>query len=243
MPKPPKKDVVRQLLNFPKKLRYAMRMDAIHPEDRDRDFLLEYNLFDGMITVQELFKHNSGRREGCFLKSTLIPKPNTGRDNPEYYTPRDFYVGAMINIFNHYFIINNVDLFVYRYIEANPEKFPLEVRDNIRDHLVQQNLLSDDIRVEAKKIQGTGEAELQTIEPVEKASGRDNEIVQCVEHFQAQAKCRYEGEHGELRPRTPPPEELCPGLQKGDPIPLSRQLQDPKTFGQNKEVKWRDQVE
>ncbi|KZC05165.1 EF-hand domain-containing protein 1 [Dufourea novaeangliae] len=192
MPKPPRKDVVRQLVNFPKKLRYSMRMDAVHPEDRGRDFILQYSLSEGMITIQELEKRNSGRREGCFLKATLVPKPNTGRDNPEYYTPRDFYIGAKINIFNHYFIIVGADLFVYRYMEENPEKFSREVRDNVRNYFTRQKLLDDDIAVEAKKIH--------------------DDTMNCMRELEAQAAQRYEGEHGELRPRTPPPEELCPDL-------------------------------
>ncbi|CAD1474825.1 unnamed protein product, partial [Heterotrigona itama] len=233
MPKRPKKDVVRQLLNFPKKLRYSMKMDVVHPEDENRDFILEYNLSDGTILVQELEKRNSGRREGCFLKATLVAKPKTGRDNSEYYTPQDFYIGAKINIFNHYFIITGADLFVYRYIEANPEKFPQEVRNNIRNYLVKQNLLFDDIMVETKKIQDREETKLQSLEPDEATVEKNIDMKQCVRDFEAQAKCRYEGEHGELRPRTPPPEELCRDLIK-DPTQLFHQYEDPKIFTENK---------
>ncbi|XP_033175867.1 EF-hand domain-containing protein 1 [Bombus impatiens] len=231
IPEPPKKDVIRQLLNFPRKLRYSMKMDMVHPEDKSRDFILEYSLSDGTVLVQELQKRNSGRREGCFLKATLVAKPKTGRDNPEYYTPQDFYVGAKINIFNHYFIITGADLFVYRYIEANPEKFPQKVRDSIRNYLVKQNLLSTDIGTETKKIQDNEEAKLQSLEPFRETVARDINMKQCIKDFEIQTKCRYEGEHGELRPRTPPPEELCPDL-----ITNNKQSshQDPKTFTENK---------
>ncbi|XP_026670246.1 EF-hand domain-containing protein 1-like, partial [Ceratina calcarata] len=238
MPRPPKKDVIRQLLNFPKTLRYSMKMDAVHPEDEDRDFILEYSLSEGTILIQELEKRNSGRREGCFLKATLVPKPKTGRDNPKYYTPQDFYIGAKINIFNHYFIITGADLFVYRYVEANPEKFPPEVRDTIRDCLVKQNLLSEDIEVTAKMIQDKKEAEQQAVKPAEATIERDVDMKECIKDFEEQAKCRYEGEHGELRPRTPPPEELCPGLANPEPLPYS--YQNPSTV--KKEVRWDDGV-
>ncbi|XP_053978689.1 EF-hand domain-containing protein 1-like [Hylaeus volcanicus] len=242
IPKPPKKDVVRQLVNFPKKLRYSMIMDAVHPEDKDRDFILEYSLSDGTILVHEIEKRNSGRREGCFLKSTLVPKPQTGRDNPEYYTPRDFFIGAKINIFNHYFIICGADLYVYRYVEANPEKFSREVRDNIRDYFVRQNLLGDDIAAEAKKIQNAEEAEVYAIKPAEATIDRDIDMINCLNDLKAQAECKYEGEHGELRPRTPPPEELCPGLATANnsaaPGGTETLKKDIK-----KEVRWNDQIE
>lgn len=243
IPERPKKDVIRQLVNFPKKLRYSMQMDVIHPEDKNRDFILEYSLSNGTILIQELEKRNSGRREGCFLRATLVPKPKTGRDDPEYYTPQDFYIGAKINIFNHYFIITGTDLFVYRYIETNPEKFPLEVRNSIRNYLVKQNLLSDDIKVETKKIQDKEDIKLQSIKPAEVSIKRDIDMEECVEHFEAQTKCKYEGEHGELRPHTPPPEELCPNLAT-KPTQLSQQC--PNIFTENKikkRITWDDGME
>jgi len=153
VPKPPKKNVIRQLVNFSKKLRYSARMDAIHPEDEGRDFVLEYSLSDGTIQINEIEKRNSGRREGCFLSSRLIPKPCTGKDDPEYYTPLDFFIGARINVFNHRFVITGADLFVYRYVEANRDKFCQQIRENLRNYFLQQDMLQDDVDIEAKKIQ------------------------------------------------------------------------------------------
>ncbi|KAG5312699.1 EFHC1 protein, partial [Acromyrmex insinuator] len=155
--KPPKKNVIRQLTNFPKKLRYSARMDAIHPEDEGRDFMLEYNLSDGTIKIIEIEKPNSGRREGCFLRSSLIPKSCTESDNPEYYTPQDLFIGARINVFNHRFIITGTDLFVYRYIDANRDKFCQKVLENLRNYFLHQGMLQDDVDAEAKKIQMLGD--------------------------------------------------------------------------------------
>lgn len=152
--RPIRKNVIRQLINFPKKLRYSMRMDAVHPEDEDRDFVLEYRLSDGAIRIIEKEKHNSGRDEGCFLSFRLIPKPcSTRRDDSEYYTPEDFFVGARVNILNHRFVITGADLFVYRYVEANRDKFCQEIRENLRNYFLQQGMLQDDVDVEARKIQ------------------------------------------------------------------------------------------
>lgn len=155
LPKPPKKDVIRQLANFSKKLRYSARMDAVHLEDQDREFVLEYNLSNGTIQINEVEKRNSGRREGCFLSSRLIPKPCSARkDDPEYYMPQDFFVGALINVFNHRFIITGADLFVYRYVEANRENFCQKVQDNLRNYFLQLGMLqNDDINAKERKIQ------------------------------------------------------------------------------------------
>jgi len=139
--------------SFASKLRYSAQMDAIHPEDEGRDFVLEYSLSDGTIQINEIEKRNSGRREGCFLSSRLIPKPCTGKDDPEYYTPLDFFIGARINVFNHRFVITGADLFVYRYVEANHDKFCQQIRENLRNYFLQQGMLQDDVDIEAKKIQ------------------------------------------------------------------------------------------
>nr|XP_033339579.1 EF-hand domain-containing protein 1-like [Megalopta genalis] len=238
--KPPRKDVVRQLINFPKKLRYSMQMDMVHPEDRDRDFILQYNLSDGTIVVQELAKRNSGRREGCFLKATLVPKPNTGRDNPEYYTPQDFYIGAQINIFNHYFIIVGADLFVYRYMETNPEKFSRVVRDNIRDYFAKQNLLDEDIMIKAKKIHDAEKAKDYAVKPTTPPTvEHDAEIMNCIQDFQAQAAQKYEGQHGELKVSPPTVDKLCPDLA------TTNDSQSPKQFTNacKKEVRWDNRIE
>jgi len=156
LPKPPRKNVIRQLVNFPKKLRYSARMDAAHPEDEDREFVLEYRLSDGAMRINEIERRNSGRREGCFLSARLIPKPcSADRNDPEYYTPQDLFIGAHVNAFNHRFIVTGADLFVYRYVEANADKFCQDVRENLRNYFLQQGMLQNDVDVEAGKIQET----------------------------------------------------------------------------------------
>ncbi|XP_034937348.1 EF-hand domain-containing protein 1-like [Chelonus insularis] len=134
-----KEDVIRKLYNHPKKLRYLASMVAVHPEDKDRDFILEYNLADGKIKILEIGKRNSGHRAGCFLASMYVPKPSSFQkqddtDDIIYYGPEDFYIGAKINIFNHQFIIKGADLFVLRYIEANPDNFTSQLLDNMRSY-------------------------------------------------------------------------------------------------------------
>lgn len=176
VPKPPRKNVIRQLANFPKRLRYSARMDAVHPEDDSRDFVLEYSLGDGTIQINELEKRNSGRQEGCFLSSRLVPKPCTARDDPEFYTPQDLFIGARINVFNHRFVVTGADLFVYRYVETNRDKFCQEVRENLRNYFLQRGMLQDDVDVEARKMQET-ENERKLVSSVTKPV--DNEANTC----------------------------------------------------------------
>lgn len=60
LPKPPRKDVIRQLLNANKYLRYVMKFDVVHPEDEIRKFILKYSLADGCCYIYEPPIRNSG---------------------------------------------------------------------------------------------------------------------------------------------------------------------------------------
>lgn len=75
MPKRPKKDVMRQLVNANKYLRYEMVMDAVHPEDAIRKFVLNYSLANGTCTIREPPIKNSGILGGQYLRSTYLVKP------------------------------------------------------------------------------------------------------------------------------------------------------------------------
>lgn len=60
IPKPPKKDVLKQLLNANKYLRYEMMFDVAHPEDSIRRFILQYSLSDNTCKIHEPPIKNSG---------------------------------------------------------------------------------------------------------------------------------------------------------------------------------------
>ncbi|XP_014297074.2 EF-hand domain-containing protein 1 [Microplitis demolitor] len=144
-----KEDVIRKIYNHPKKLRYLASMIAVHPEDKDRDFVLEYSLSDGKIKISEIDKRNSGHRGGCFLAAMLVPKSRIYRADSDdedvtYYTPEDFYIGAEINIFNHRFLITGADLFVLKYVEGNRDKFPAHVVDNIKSYFENKKISGAD---------------------------------------------------------------------------------------------------
>lgn len=60
MPKPPRKDVLKQLFNANKYLRYEMKFDVVHPEDAIRMFIMFYSLADGTVKIHEPPINNSG---------------------------------------------------------------------------------------------------------------------------------------------------------------------------------------
>lgn len=100
-PKAPKKDLVTYLVNANKNLRYACELDTAYPEDKGRKFILIYCLSDGKICIMERSIVNSGIQGGKFLSSQKVPKPDCNINKPDYYTPKDFFIGAILKIFCH----------------------------------------------------------------------------------------------------------------------------------------------
>lgn len=79
------------------------------------------------------------------MKATLIQKPGTDPLNPDYYTPADFYIGAIVTVFQQHFKITGADLYVYRYMQANPQKFPCEVIENMQKYMFNMGYLKEDL--------------------------------------------------------------------------------------------------
>lgn len=137
---PKSRDLIRRLYNFPKRLRYSLEMEVCHPEDEGREFVLEYNLSDGSVRINEKSKRNSGRKAGCFLKWTRVPKPGS----EDYYTPVDFAIGTRLNIFGHWFKITGTEVFVYKYMMVNPDKFDEKLRDGVKKYLMEKGLVGEE---------------------------------------------------------------------------------------------------
>ena len=85
-----------------------------------------------MITVHEKAQRNSGIIGGKFLERTRVCKPGSSIDTPEFYTPSDFSIGAVIEIFKHRFKITDADEYVLKYLESFPSKFPLSTINSIK---------------------------------------------------------------------------------------------------------------
>lgn len=133
VPQPPKKDFIKMLENDNKVLRYEAIMESVRAEDKLRRFILSYRLADDMITVYEKAQRNSGIIGGKFLERTRVTKKGCSIDNPEFYTPSDFSIGAKIEIYKHRFVITDADAYVLTYLESFPDKFPLDTINSIRE--------------------------------------------------------------------------------------------------------------
>lgn len=145
--------VISKLYNFNKKLRYSLVMKSTHPDDEDREFIMEYHLADGKIRLSEKCTKNSGRRGGCFLNWNRIPKPNESDGPTSYYHPKDFRVGATLNFFGHNFVITGTEPYVYNYLKENQKDFPEELLDNIRACLEEKGMIKKSEELPEEKIE------------------------------------------------------------------------------------------
>lgn len=78
-----------------------------------------------MFVILKSFR-NSGIVGGKFLERRRIIKPDGS-----YYEAKDFYVGAVIEVYNHRFELHDADDYAFNYMEANPAMFPMSNIDTI----------------------------------------------------------------------------------------------------------------
>lgn len=132
VPQPPKKDFIKMLENDHKVLRYEAKVESVRPEDSNRRFIISYRLSDDMVSIFEPPQRNSGIIGGKFLEATRLSKPNSDVENPEFYGPGDFAIGATIQVFKHRFCITNCDEYVLKILEQNPDQYPADTINSIR---------------------------------------------------------------------------------------------------------------
>jgi len=133
MPKPPKKDFIKMLEYDMDTLRYELKLVSTRPEDAQRRFIMSYRLADDHLSIYERNLRNSGIMGGSYLSASRIPVPGQGQtDNPLYYTPSHFAIGADLKILKHHFKIVNADLHVLTVLEQAAEFYPKAVLDSLR---------------------------------------------------------------------------------------------------------------
>lgn len=71
--------------------------ESPYPEDKGRRFVFSYFLATDMISIFEPPVRNSGIIGGKYLGRTKVTKPHSSVGNPIYYSPSDFFIGAVID--------------------------------------------------------------------------------------------------------------------------------------------------
>ncbi|XP_050645208.1 EF-hand domain-containing protein 1 isoform X2 [Macaca thibetana thibetana] len=112
-----------------------VKQESPIPEDKDRRFVFSYFLATDMISIFEPPVRNSGIIGGKYLGRTKVVKPYSTVDNPIYYGPSDFFIGAVIEVFGHRFIILDTDEYVLKYMESNAAQYSPEALASVQKHV------------------------------------------------------------------------------------------------------------
>ncbi|CAG9464228.1 unnamed protein product [Pedinophyceae sp. YPF-701] len=133
LPKPPKRDFRKMMLNEKTVLRFRVRMIAyegtapLAAADADRRLVLTYYTADDTLSIFEPPMRNSGIIGGKFLEKQEVFKPGTTQP----VLAQDLWVGAAVIIHCRAFQILDADEFTLRYMEANPDAFPMSDADAV----------------------------------------------------------------------------------------------------------------
>ena len=105
-------------------LRFSARL--INSEgiiDKYRKFILSFFLADDQLQISVLPDNGSGVKAGKFLEKSRIKKPKHQQPDEEevrhsvYYSAKDIYVGAILEINSHKFLITTADDYVFDLME------------------------------------------------------------------------------------------------------------------------------
>ncbi|KAF4757138.1 EF-hand domain (C-terminal) containing [Perkinsus olseni] len=111
VPKVPKKDMQKLLINEGKVLRFLAAFSNPEPEDVSRRFVFNYHLFDDTLSIHEPPQRNLGIVTGKFLEKGIHLNEATGR----LVNPLDLIPGKIAVVFNHSFIMTGCDDYTRKY--------------------------------------------------------------------------------------------------------------------------------
>ncbi|KDO25131.1 hypothetical protein SPRG_09279 [Saprolegnia parasitica CBS 223.65] len=105
-------------------LRFCAAMDTAKPEDVHRRFIVSFMICDLSVMIMEPPQRNSGIGGGKFMERGVHKNPLTG----VFFQKTDFYVGARIHLVGRVFLLDNMDEYSAKYMEANGNDFPFADR-------------------------------------------------------------------------------------------------------------------
>lgn len=145
IPKPPRKDYMKLYEHDGKILRFKAKFANPKVEDVDRVFVVSFHLFDDTLSIHEPPQRNLGIVTGKFLEKAVHTNQATG----QLFKKDDFVVGRTIKVYNHEFIILDMDEYTRkRIVDPNVPnvEFDLDaVLHKLRASLLQSHPMVRDI--------------------------------------------------------------------------------------------------
>eukprot|EP00750_Incisomonas_marina_P012456 INCI1682.1.p1 GENE.INCI1682.1~~INCI1682.1.p1 ORF type:complete len:834 (+),score=153.01 INCI1682.1:199-2502(+) len=117
-PKKPRQDAEKVKSNQAASLKFSADLVSSKPEDFGRRFVVSFFLFDDTVSVFEDGRKNSGIVPGKFLKRQRLRNAKG-----EYFSSKDFFVGAQVRINDYTFVLDGLDAFSLNYAIHHPDQF------------------------------------------------------------------------------------------------------------------------
>jgi len=118
-PRPPRRDINKLMTDAGKVVRFEGRIYNPTAEDKNRRFVIGIFLADDSVGVWEMKSRNSGHAAGKFALKGKKKNPATGT----WFTAKDFFVGAFVEISATTFQLVQADQAALRYMEENNNEF------------------------------------------------------------------------------------------------------------------------
>jgi EF-hand domain-containing protein 1 len=128
---PRKSDYKRFLESKGKTLKFFCRLDSTDPIDSIRQYRITWYLDDDTLAVYESEVRNAGLGSGKWQARTKMVNVNTGKP----FVSNDFFVGAIVTIKRHRFIIEGADDFSLRFMEDSSALWPMSSLDFVLSKL------------------------------------------------------------------------------------------------------------
>mmetsp|Transcript_38036 Transcript_38036/g.68510 ORF Transcript_38036/g.68510 Transcript_38036/m.68510 type:complete len:663 (+) Transcript_38036:60-2048(+) len=116
---PPKKDLQKMRDKNGVILRFNAQLVSATADDATRRFVFQFFMEDDTIAIREPPVKNSGVMGGNFLRRQTMK-----HENGSYYAAKDMYVGNIVDIVGHQFLLLNADEYTYRLMECDDRTFP-----------------------------------------------------------------------------------------------------------------------
>eukprot|EP00581_Thalassiosira_minuscula_P030248 CAMPEP_0183766932 /NCGR_PEP_ID=MMETSP0739-20130205/11878_1 /TAXON_ID=385413 /ORGANISM="Thalassiosira miniscula, Strain CCMP1093" /LENGTH=266 /DNA_ID=CAMNT_0026005789 /DNA_START=68 /DNA_END=868 /DNA_ORIENTATION=+ len=165
-PPPPKKDLQKMRDKNGVILRFNAQLVSGTADDATRRFVIQFFMEDDTIAIREPPVKNSGVMGGNFLRRQKMK-----HENGSYYAAKDMYVGNIVDIVGHQFLLLNADEYTYRLMECDEKTFPLS--NFIRLHGILRSKHNDIKSYFISNYNGTGALDQGGLEKCCKSLGLD----------------------------------------------------------------------
>jgi EF-hand domain-containing protein 1 len=131
VPKPPRKNMAKLLAYDGKALRFLAKFSNPSIDDKERRFVINFDLARDKVSVFEKVVRNSGFVGGKFMEPLKLKNPATGA----YFEPQQFFIGAKLIINSYHYTLVDADEYTLRIMDEEPQVYLRSNVAAVNEHL------------------------------------------------------------------------------------------------------------